>query len=159
MQKTLGLTNDTNLFLPMEIIFSKKAQRPQSLDFTTSILHPKTNKSQNKPQQQASKQKRINAKKRKLTNVRETCLLAEKNLLEVDLRVAMKRRGNNNDRSYNSKDVDTRKRALQNKNIQKVTHKVWKSLVYRIPKILGILKDRSCGNIPQSDVPLNRGPR
>lgn len=71
----------------------------------------------------------------------------------------MKRWGNNNNQSYNNKDVEIGKRALQNKNIQKVTHKVWKSPVYRIPKILGILKDRSRGNVPQSDVPLNRGPQ
>lgn len=55
-----------------------------------SILHPKTNKPQNNPDNKQAKKKRINAKKTKLTNVRETCPLAEKNPPKADLRVAMK---------------------------------------------------------------------
>lgn len=73
----------------------------------------------------------INVKKSKLTNVKETCPLAKKNLPEASLRVAMKRQGKNDDRRYNKKDIEIGKRVLQNKNIQKVTQKVWKSPVYR----------------------------
>lgn len=98
----------------------------------------------------------INAKKSKLTNIKKTCPLAENNLPEAGLRVAMKRQGKNDDRRYNRNDIETGKKVLQNKNIKKVTQKVWKSHVYRRPKILGIPKDRSPGNVPQSDALPNK---
>ena len=127
IDKTLPVTPlKNNHFLP------KYKKNPENGLFGAHFI-PKVQQAALWPQQQTIKQKIINVKKNKLTNGKERCPLAEKNPPEANLGVAAKW-WKSNDWHCNNKDAKIGKRALQNGNIQKVTHKVWKSPIYKRPK-------------------------